>query len=134
MKLKQIIAFSALLMASSAFANTSTYVYCGLPDGSDWDWLLDGNNNYETIEGRWARINQANGTYFKVFRVSEALFDSKAFSCPGGYVPQPADSGTSRWEIFEVIRADGTSYFIDGYKTYYNSGTNSAADNFQLRV
>lgn len=88
MKFKQIIACSALLMASSAFANTSTYVYCGLPDGSNWDWLLDGNNNYETIEGQWARINQANGT----------------------------------------------SYLIDGYKTYYNSGTNSAEDNFQLRV
>ncbi|MCC2525750.1 hypothetical protein [Vibrio coralliilyticus] len=134
MKLKQIITCSALLMASSAFANTSTYVYCGLPDGSDWDWLLGGNNNYETIEGQWARISQADGSYFNALRVSEALFNSKAFSCPAGYVPQPADSGTSRWEIFEVIRADGTSYLIDAYKTHYNPHTNSVQDNFQLRV
>ncbi|MDN3612732.1 hypothetical protein QWZ16_24515 [Vibrio ostreicida] len=35
MKLKQLISCIALCVTSSAFANTSTYVYCGLPDGSD---------------------------------------------------------------------------------------------------
>ncbi|MDN3610050.1 hypothetical protein ACODM8_14520 [Vibrio ostreicida] len=134
MKLKQLISCIALCVTSSAFANTSTYVYCGLPDGSDWDWLLDHNDNYTTIEGQWGRVTQPSGRYFNVFRVTEAVFEAKAFSCPAGYIAQPADSGTSRWEIFEIIRPDGSRYFIDAYRTYYHNGTSRVEDNFQLRV
>ncbi|RSD30490.1 hypothetical protein [Vibrio pectenicida] len=132
MKLSAFI-FSTLLLASqTVYANTTTYVYCGLPDASDWEWLLDENDNYMTIPGKWGRITEASGHYFKVFRVSEEVWQQKSFNCPSGYTSQPADSGTSRWEIFEVIRSNGSSYFINGYKTYYLQGQIDA--NFQLRV
>lgn len=122
MKIKAII-FSTLFLTSTAFATTSQRVYCGLPDGTDWDWLLDSNDQYEYIEGQPARVTEANGQYFNVFRVEEAAFNARAFSCPAGYVTQPAESGTSSWEIFQIVKPDGSSYFIDSYKTYYFSGT-----------
>ncbi|RSD28536.1 hypothetical protein [Vibrio pectenicida] len=134
MKNVAIITLSALLLTSTTFANTSTYVYCGLPDGSDWDWLLNMHDNYEMIRGQWARVTEENSQYFNVFRVDEAVFDVKAFNCPAGYIAQPAESGTSRWEIFEIIRSDGSSYFIDGYKTYYSSISNQATHNDSFRL
>ncbi|MDN3612508.1 hypothetical protein ACODM8_14805 [Vibrio ostreicida] len=127
-----LITLAALLSGLSSFAHASTYVYCGLPDGSDWEWLLDSNDNYQTIDGIWGRAIQANGNYYNVFRVNEALFETKAFSCPGGYVPQPAESGASRWEVFEIIRADGSRYLIDGHKTIYNAGGSSISSAFRL--
>ena len=132
MKIKSIITLGALLLTSATFVNASTYVYCGLPDGSDWDWILDDHDNYEMISGQWARVTEANGQYFNVFRVTEAAFDTRLFSCPAGYVTQPAESGTSRWEIFEIVRPDGSSYFVDGYKTYYLSGQVTGNSAFRL--
>jgi len=134
MKNMSIITLITLLSAPTTFVNASTFVYCGLSDGSDWDWLLDTNDNYETIQGQWARVTQANHRYFNVYRVSETEFLAKAFSCPAGYIPQPAESGTSRWEIFEVTRFDGSSYFIDGYKTYYSTRDNGAIYNSTYRL
>ncbi|WP_114784687.1 hypothetical protein [Vibrio tetraodonis] len=128
MKIKAITTLGSLLLASTTFVNASTFVYCGLPDGSDWNWLLDANDNYETIQGHWVRITEGSNQYFNVFRVSEIEFQARAFSCPAGYVPQPAESGTSYWEIFEIIRQDGSRYFIDGYKTYYSLSTNKVSD------
>ncbi|RSD28532.1 hypothetical protein [Vibrio pectenicida] len=133
MKNKAIITFGVLLLTSATFVNASTFVYCGLPDGSDWDWLLGAHDSYETIEGQWARVTGANNQYFNVFRVNETEFLAKAFSCPAGYVPQPAESGTSRWEIFEIIRPDGSRYFIDGYKTYYSIINNQVTINHYFR-
>ncbi|MDN3612710.1 hypothetical protein QWZ16_24365 [Vibrio ostreicida] len=133
MKLKQLISCIALCVTSSAFANTSTYVYCGLPDGSDWDWLLDHNDNYTTIEGQWGRVTQPSGRYFNVFRVTEAVFEAKAFSCPAAISP----NGRQRHLTLGNIRnhqADGSRYFIDAYRTYYHNGTSRVEDNFQLRV
>ncbi|MFY2507833.1 hypothetical protein ACN3E9_06015 [Vibrio pectenicida] len=134
MKLASFFLSTLLLISSSAYANTNTttYVYCGLPDASDWEWLLDTDDNYIIISGRWGRVTEASGHYFRVFRVSEEVWEQQVFNCPAGYISQPADSGTSRWEIFEVIRANGSSYFIDAYKTYYLQGNIDA--NFQLRV
>ncbi|NOH73352.1 hypothetical protein F0225_18725 [Vibrio pectenicida] len=132
MKLKAII-FSTLFLTSTAFATTSQRVYCGLPDGTDWDWLLDGNNQYQYIEGQPARVAATNNLYFNVFRVSETIFNARAFNCPAGYVTQPAESGTSRWEIFEIVRPDGSSYLIDSYKTIYSSANNQVAINHYFR-
>ncbi|WP_337969458.1 hypothetical protein [Vibrio pectenicida] len=121
--MKKIIVYSfSILCIYSSLSYSMTYVYCGLSDGSDWDWLLDQNGNYETIEGTWGRVHQRNGQYFNVFRVTESHFDSKAFSCPAGYTPQPADRGTSRWEVFEIQKPNGTQVLVDSYKTYYNTG------------
>ncbi|CAM3572335.1 hypothetical protein [Vibrio aquimaris] len=133
MKFSSLLLSSLLLLSSSVFADTTTYVYCGPTDGGrDWDWLLDQDDNYVTIKGQWARITEASGRYFKVFRVTEELWLQKSLQCPAGYNVQPADSGTSRWEIFEIIRANGSSYFINGYRTYYFQG--QVESNFQLRV
>ena len=132
MKLASFFLSTLLLIRSSAYANVTTYVYCGLRDASNWEWLLDNNDDYVTISGRWGRVTEASGIYFQVFRVSEEVWQQKALQCPAGYISQPADSGTSRWEIFEIIRSDGSSYFINGYKTYYFRG--QAESNFQLRV
>ena len=133
MKLSSLLLSGLLLLSSSVFANTTTFVYCGPPDGGrDWDWLLDSEDDYITIEGRWGRVTESSGRYFRVFRVSEDVWRQKSLQCPSGKNVQPADSGTSRWEIFEVIRADGSRYFIDGYKTYYLHG--QIESNFQLRV
>ncbi|MYM61372.1 hypothetical protein GTG28_19330 [Vibrio sp. OCN044] len=133
MKYRSIITIGALLITSATFVNASTFVYCGRPDGSDWDWLLDTYDNYETIHGQWARVTEVNHRYFNVFRVSEAEFQSKAFRCPAGYIPQPAESGTSRWEVFEIVRQDGSRYLIDGYKTYYSITTNQVTSNHYFR-
>lgn len=114
-----LVFFMSVINTSQA--TTLTYVYCGLPDGSNWDWLLDNNGNYETIEGTWARITQSNGRYFNVFRVTESHYHSKAFSCPAGYVPQPAERRTSGWEVFEIQKTDGTKILLDGRKTTYDS-------------
>lgn len=132
MKLLSIFFSVALFFSLPSFASTTTYVYCGLPDASDWEWLLDSDDNYVTISGNWGRVTEANGVYYTVFRVDEALWQQKSLQCPAGYILQPADSGTSRWEIFEIIRADGSRYFIHGYRTYYLQGRVEA--NFQLRV
>ncbi|NRD72211.1 hypothetical protein HQQ94_02950 [Shewanella sp. VB17] len=118
MKLKKIITCLTLILSSQSFAET--YVYCGLPDGSDWEWLLDENNNYVPIEGQWGRITAANHGYFKVFKVQESTFIEKTLTCPEGYITQPAERNSSKWEIFELIRPDGSSYFIDAHKSYYN--------------
>ncbi|MBU2895562.1 hypothetical protein [Vibrio hepatarius] len=134
MNIKAIITLGILVLTSTTYANTSTYVYCGLPDGSDWDWLLDEHDNYKTIDGQWARVTEENGQYYNVFRLDEVTFESKAFSCPAGYITQPAESGTSRWEIFEIIRPDGSSYFIDGYKTYYSSINHQTTRNDYFRL
>lgn len=133
MKLNTFITCITLFLTSAAFGNTS-YVYCGLPDGSDWEWLLDGNDNYETIEGQWARVTEINGQYFNVFRVDEAIYNAKVFNCLAGYVPQPAESGTSQWEIFEIIKPDGSSYWIDSYKTYYSLSSHQAVTNLAMRI
>ncbi|MBU2896762.1 hypothetical protein [Vibrio hepatarius] len=121
--MKKVLAYSfSILWLYSSLSHSMTYVYCGLSDGSDWEWLLDQSGNYETIDGTWGQVHQGNGRYFNVFRVTESQFDSKAFNCPAGYTPQPADRGTSRWEVFEIQKPDGTQMLIDSYKTYYNTG------------
>ncbi|RSD30417.1 hypothetical protein [Vibrio pectenicida] len=134
MKIKQLLACTTALMAMSTQAQISTYVYCGLADGSDWEWHLDHNDDYSIIYGRWARVTEENGRYFNVFRVNESDLQALALSCPSGYQPQPADSGTSYWELFEVLRADGSKYIINSYRTYYIHGTSRIESNFQLRV
>ncbi|GLT17091.1 hypothetical protein GCM10007938_08680 [Vibrio zhanjiangensis] len=134
MRIKTLAACTAAFIAMSSQAQTSTYIYCGLKDGSDWEWHFDNNDNYSIISGRWARITQANGRYFNVFRVSESDLQALALSCPAGYQPQPADAGTSHWEVFEVFRNDGSRYIIDSYRTYYTLGSSTVAANFQLRV
>ncbi|WP_114784689.1 hypothetical protein [Vibrio tetraodonis] len=134
MKKTAIVTLGTLLLTSTTFVNASTFVYCGHLDGSDWDWLLDDHDYYETIQGQWKRVTEGNNRYFNVFRVTETEFQEKAFDCPTGYIPQPAESGTSRWEIFEIIRPDGSRYFIDGYKTYYSSITNQATYNEYFRL
>lgn len=133
MKLNLLITSTTLFFTSTVFADT-TYVYCGLPDGSAWEWLLDSNGNYETIEGQWARVTEDNGLYFNVFRVNEESYNTKAFNCPAGYVPQPAISGSSRWEVFEVISSNAPSYLIDSYKTSYSLFSNRVAVNRLLRI
>ncbi|RSD28534.1 hypothetical protein [Vibrio pectenicida] len=104
----------------SSYTHAITYVYCGLPDGSDWEWLIDQSGNYQKIEGVWARITESNGRYFNVYRVTKCAFEIKAFNCPAGYIPQPAESGTSLWEIFEIQQPDGTRQLLDGYKSYHS--------------
>ncbi|XHY20913.1 hypothetical protein ViNHUV68_16210 [Vibrio sp. NH-UV-68] len=132
MKLPLFALSTTLLISTSSFADTYTYVFCGLPDGSDWDWLISEQDDYITIEGNWGRVTETTGRYFDVFKVNEHTFYTKVLRCPAGYIPQPADRGTSRWQIFEIIRADGSSYLIDAYTTYYFQ--NSVESNFQLRV
>ncbi|BCK12278.1 hypothetical protein FLM06_03685 [Vibrio cholerae] len=132
MRFSSFVLSGLLLFSASSFANSTTYVYCALPDGSDWEWLLDTNDNYVTISGNWGRVSEANGNYFNVFRVNEAIWKQKAIQCPAGYIAHPADRGSSRWEIFEVMRTDGSSYFVNGYRTYYMRGLVLA--NFLLRV
>lgn len=132
--MKNIIIMLSVVLLTTAASHASTYVYCGRTDGSDWDWLLDEHENYEIIRGRWGRITEVNGMYFNVFRVDETTFTSRSFNCPAGYVPQPAESGTSRWEIFEIIKPDGSSYFIDGYKTYYSLISRQATRNDSFRL
>ncbi|WP_114784685.1 hypothetical protein [Vibrio tetraodonis] len=133
MKKKTTFTLVTLLGISSTLVNASPFVYCGLPDGSDWEWLINSHNHYETIQGQWARVAEATNQYFNVFRVSETEFKAKAFSCPAGYIPQPAESGTSRWELFEIVRQDGSRYLIDGYKTYYSITTNQVTSNHYFR-
>ncbi|MFW7525387.1 hypothetical protein ACODM8_14810 [Vibrio ostreicida] len=121
MNLINILGIATCLgLTSSAFAS-STYVYCGVPDGSDWEWLLDTDDNYISIEGEWKRVTLNDSSYFNVFNVSESVFNQRTWECPAGYVVQPADRSTSFWEVFQITREDGSSYLKEGHKSYHNS-------------
>lgn len=121
MKLTLLIASIVLTLSSQSLANTSALVYCGFPDGTDWSWLLDENGNDATIEGLWGEAIDTFGRNFKVFKVHEFVFNEKALRCPEeGYVTQPTESGGSSWDVFKIIRPDGSSYIIDAHKSYYN--------------
>lgn len=117
---------AAILVFFMSVINTSqatalTYVYCGLPDGSDWDWLLDEQGNYISIEGQWRRVSLHDSSFFNVFNVEKATFDEKNLDCPSGYNLQPADRNTSYWEVFQITLPNGSTYFMDGHKSYHNT-------------
>ncbi|AEH16468.1 hypothetical protein [Shewanella baltica] len=118
MKLSQLIAVFALTFNTQSFADTSTYVYCGLPDGSDWEWLLDENDNYVTIEGQWGQVILPNRRYFMTFKVQQSVFDEKGLTCPEGYFIQPGNRNLANWDVFQIMQSNGSSYIMDGYKTY----------------
>jgi hypothetical protein len=121
MKLKQLMMLTALIFSSQSFAET--YVYCGFPDGSDWKWLLDENGNYITIEGLWGQSTDIYGKTFNTFKVQESVFNEKNLICPEGYITQPAERNSSNWEVFKIIRPDGSPYIIDAHKSYINGAS-----------
>jgi hypothetical protein len=120
MKLNQLITFVVLTFSTQSFADTSTYVYCSLPNASDWEWLLDGNDNYVTIEGLWEVDTDIYGRDFNAFKVQESVFNEKTLICPEGYVTQPGDRNASDWNLFKIIQPDGSSYIIDATYTCQN--------------
>ena len=84
MKTLAVILFFFMSVINTSQATTLTYVYCGLPDGSDWDWLLDEQGNYISIEGQWRRVSLHDSSFFNVFNVEKATFDEKKPRLPLG--------------------------------------------------
>lgn len=121
MKTLSVILLFYISIINLAQASSTTYVYCGLPDGSDWDWLYDEQGNYINIEGEWRRISLHDSSFYNVFNVQQSTFNQKKIKCPSGYIPQPADRNTSYWEVFQISLPNGSSYFMEGHKSYHNT-------------
>lgn len=96
-----------------------TNVYCAVPDGSDWDWLLDSAGHYVLMEGSWGKHIYSDGAYFDYFSISIAKYTLLSSQCPRGYVAQPADRYSSHWEVFNIIFSDG-SVIADGHKSIFS--------------
>ncbi|NRD75720.1 hypothetical protein HQQ94_21360 [Shewanella sp. VB17] len=122
--LRAFILFLGLVNSIVAHADT-TYVYCAVPDGSDWDWLVDRSNNYVTVEGSWGRYTYSDGAYFNYFNVSNAQYQSVNSRCPLGEVAQPGDRNTSSWEVFNILHLDG-SIIAAGHKNINGQNTSPA--------
>ncbi|WP_146184886.1 hypothetical protein [Aeromonas sp. HMWF015] len=132
-----LLVFIMLITSGSSqhvMASVNSWVFCGSPDGRHWQWLLDRDNNYISVEGVWGRHLIDGGEYFNVFRISEEIYSDIRDLCPTGLMPQPADRATSAWEVFEVSNSDGSTTVVDAYKTIYRQADNWATKNFQIRV
>ena len=100
-------------------ATTNTFVYCALPDGSHWDWAYDTNSQDVEVQGSWGVKRVARGGYFDKFRIPESTYQLIQQFCPSGYVPHPEKPHSIWWEVFEVVRVDGSTYIADGHKSIH---------------
>ncbi|APJ04698.1 hypothetical protein [Silvanigrella aquatica] len=91
----------------SAYSSDYTYIFCA-DRKSNWHWLLDDQDNYIKIEGKW-NYYCYNGIHFSYFIPNDSFNQIKRLSrkCIEKFglsyeTPQPAINFGNRWSIFAL--------------------------------
>ncbi|MDE1460770.1 tail fiber domain-containing protein [Spartinivicinus poritis] len=105
MKLSKLLLTSAITLStiSTADAKTSTSkVYCGKVDGSDWYWLYNEDGSHQTVTGEWHidKVSAFAEKHYLTIEFDEYIgFQSQ---CKSGYYAHPGWHSLSAWHRFKV--------------------------------